>query len=57
MTNAAERAQDLLRSGMTAAYTAAEVGFADQSHLTKVFRRIVGMSPGAYAKAFRNATT
>ena len=50
------RAQDLLRSGMTAAYTAAEVGFADQSHLTKVFRRIVGMSPGAYAKAFRNAT-
>ena len=51
------RAQDLLRSGMTAAYTAAEVGFADQSHLTKVFRRIVGMSPGAYAKAFRNPTT
>ena len=51
------RAQDLLRSGRTAAYAAAEVGFADQSHLTKVFRRIVGMSPGAYAKAFRNATT
>ncbi len=49
------RAQDLLRSGRTAAYVAAEVGFADQSHFTRVFRRIVGMPPGTYARAFRNA--
>jgi len=26
-------------------------GFADQSHLTKVFTRIVGISPGAWRRA------
>jgi AraC-like DNA-binding protein len=30
---------------------AQEVGFADQSHLTMVFRREIGMTPGQYRTA------
>jgi AraC family transcriptional regulator len=32
---------------------AAEAGFADQSHLTRVFRRLVGTTPGAFQAALR----
>ena len=30
---------------------AAETGFADQSHLTRVFKRVTGTTPGAYRRA------
>ncbi|MHB1329902.1 MAG: helix-turn-helix domain-containing protein [Gemmatimonadales bacterium] len=30
------------------AEVAAAVGFADQSHLTRAFKRYTGMTPGAY---------
>ena len=39
-----------LREGATIAGTAAEVGFADQSHLTRHFQRIIGTSPGRYSQ-------
>ena len=32
---------------------AAECGFSDQSHLTRVFRRAVGVSPGAWRRAHK----
>ncbi len=32
---------------------AAEAGFADQSHLTRVFRRLAGTTPGAFQAALR----
>src|SRR4029077_15958219 len=32
---------------------AAECGFSDQSHLTRHFKRIVGVSPGAWRRAFK----
>src|SRR6266403_6189149 len=32
---------------------AAECGFSDQSHLTRVFRQAVGVSPGAWRQALR----
>ena len=37
-----------LREGAAIADTAADLGFADQSHLTRHFQRIMGTSPGRY---------
>ncbi len=41
-------AQALLARGQGVAEVAARTGFADQSHLSRHFRRIVGVTPGAY---------
>ena len=46
-----ERAKFLLRAGEKAAAVATSVGFADQSHLTRHFKRIWGVTPSAYARA------
>jgi len=45
------RAQACLRAGQSPASVAAEVGFADQSHLCRHFKRIVGVTPGLYQRA------
>jgi AraC-like DNA-binding protein len=45
------RARALLAAGVTPAAVAADCGFADQSHLTRTFKRAVGVSPGRYARA------
>ena len=37
-----------LRDGAGIAATATDLGFADQSHLTRHFQRIIGTSPGRY---------
>jgi AraC-like DNA-binding protein len=42
------QAKRLLRDGWSIADVAAETGFADQSHLTKHFKRIVSVTPGKY---------
>ncbi|WP_055590557.1 AraC family transcriptional regulator [Peterkaempfera griseoplana] len=44
------RARLLLDTGTPPARAAAEVGFVDQAHLTRHFRRIVGVPPGAYRR-------
>jgi len=41
----------LLAAGMSLADVATEVGFADQSHLHRHFKRIVGVTPGAFARS------
>jgi AraC family transcriptional regulator len=47
-----ERAKTLMRrSSQPLAVIAHEVGFADQSHLTMIFRREIGMTPGRYRTA------
>ena len=47
-----ERAKTLMRrSNESLAAIAQEVGFADQSHLTSLFRRETGMTPGRYRAA------
>jgi AraC-like DNA-binding protein len=33
---------------------ARETGFADQSHLTRRFKRLVGVTPGRYAEGSKN---
>ena len=43
-------AYGLLRRGATAAAAAAEVGFADQAHLTRWFWSVYGVSPGTSAR-------
>lgn len=45
------RARSLLQAGMSPAKTAIALGFADQSHFTRHFRRIMRVTPGAYAQA------
>jgi len=45
------RALDLLRARLPASRVAAEVGIYDQSQLNRHFKRIVGLTPGQYARA------
>jgi AraC-like DNA-binding protein/mannose-6-phosphate isomerase-like protein (cupin superfamily) len=42
------QAKHLLRSRCSIAEVAADLGFADQSHLSRHFQRIVGTTPGKY---------
>jgi AraC-like DNA-binding protein len=44
------RARRLLDRGVGPAAVAAAVGFADQAHLNRHFKRIVGVPPGAYQR-------
>jgi AraC-like DNA-binding protein len=48
-----ERAKMLLRSALPLAVVAQRTGFADQSHLTRHFRRLVGVTPGVFARGLR----
>jgi AraC-like DNA-binding protein len=45
-------ARRLIAHGARLAEAAATSGFADQSHMTRIFVRKYGVSPGAYAAAF-----
>jgi AraC-like DNA-binding protein len=48
------RAKSLLVAGLPITVVAAQTGFYDQAHLTRHFKRIVGLTPGQYV---RDATT
>jgi AraC family transcriptional regulator len=46
--------KDKLRDdGLSPSDVATECGFSDQSHLTRVFRQTVGVSPGAWRRALK----
>lgn len=49
-----DTARSLIRHGSTLADAAIEAGFADQSHMHRVFVARHGFTPGAYAGAFRH---
>ncbi|MFI7686460.1 AraC family transcriptional regulator [Streptomyces griseoaurantiacus] len=51
MSRRVEHARRLLLRGMRPADTAVASGFYDQAHLTRHFRRLVGVTPGRYARA------
>lgn len=44
------RAREMLRAGRRPGEVAAKVGFADQAHLTRHFRRHLGVPPAAYRR-------
>lgn len=47
-------AKRLLKKGETLSQVASRVGFADQSHLTRQFKRLVGITPGQYLQSSKN---
>lgn len=48
------RAKTLLRQGWTISQVATETGFADQSHLTRHFKRLAVVTPGQYLQNSKN---
>jgi AraC-like DNA-binding protein len=49
------RARTLLEAGQRPAEVAARVGFADQAHLTRWFRRVVGVTPGTFRNSVQDS--
>ncbi len=47
------RARGLLEAGARPAEVAGQVGFADQAHMTRWFRRVLGVTPAAYRTSVR----
>ena len=45
------RAQEMLRRGVSATEVAFATGFSDQSHLNRAFKNMLGVTPGAFARA------
>jgi AraC-like DNA-binding protein len=45
--------QRLIQTGRPLADVAAEVGFSSQSHMTRQFKKIIGVTPGQYAQQVR----
>jgi AraC-like DNA-binding protein len=50
------RARTLLAGGEPTAAVAAQCGFCDQAHLTRVFKRAVGVTPARYARSSKTPT-
>jgi AraC-like DNA-binding protein len=48
-------ARSLLREGRRPAEVASAVGFSDQSHLTRQFKRLIGVTPGRYSAPLRRS--
>jgi AraC-like DNA-binding protein len=47
------KAQRLIESGKSLAEVSIEAGFSSQSHMTRRFKKIIGATPGQYAKQVR----
>jgi AraC-like DNA-binding protein len=46
-------AKQLLRKRIPISQVAAEAGFADQSHLTRHFKQVIGITPGQYTQSLQ----
>jgi transcriptional regulator GlxA family with amidase domain len=49
------RAQAMLCQGSSMADVVYSCGFADQSHFTRTFKRVIGVPPGRYVRAVRRS--
>ncbi|MGD1863205.1 MAG: AraC family ligand binding domain-containing protein [Phormidesmis sp.] len=49
-----QQAKQLLINGWSITDTAVETGFTDQSHLHRHFKKMIGVTPGQYARACKN---
>ncbi|KUN05046.1 AraC family transcriptional regulator [Streptomyces yokosukanensis] len=49
------KARGLLEAGLRPAEVAGLVGFADQAHLTRWFRRVLGVTPAAYRNSVQDS--
>jgi AraC-like DNA-binding protein len=47
-------AQHMIKTGKSLAEVALEVGFSSQSHMTRLFKKIIGTTPGQYAQQVRS---
>jgi len=47
-----EKAKELLKKGEDISEVALQIGFFDQSHLNRIFKRAVKMTPNEYKKLF-----
>lgn len=52
-----ERARELMRGGLSAASAASEAGFYDQSHLSRHFKTVCGVTPGQFLASSRETST
>lgn len=48
-----KKARELLLEGDSIARVASDIGFADQSHFTRFFKRVVGVAPGRFIQFHR----
>lgn len=48
------RARTLLEAGGRPAEVAGQVGFADQAHMTRWFRKVLGVTPAAYRNSVQD---
>ncbi len=46
------KAKQLLANGFSLAMTSIETGFADQSHFSRQFKKITGLTPARYQNMF-----
>lgn len=51
----ARKAHEMLRQGAPIAQAAAGAGFADQSHLNRTFKRLLGYTPGQFRNSVQGA--
>lgn len=51
-----EEARRLIAAGTTIATASHDAGFADQSHLNRHFKRLTGVTPGAFARGVRKSS-
>jgi AraC-like DNA-binding protein len=50
------KARTLLLDGLPAKYVAVDLGFVDEAHLSRVFRKHQGLPPGAWVSLYRRNT-